>query len=151
MIHWTGFVRTALCPGDRNGVTPYFAFLPRMARCQSRARSLSSATAGLPRSISNRRNTARGMRDSPVQVGLASLLLLALLVDALALADHPVDCLPQPDTSACHKWKLTSGSTRRSSGTSRTPTGIRPSHTCLYSRPNENRKGPADQSSVPTG
>ena len=38
----------------------------------------------------------------------ASLVLLAHLIDALALADHPVECLLQPDTSAWHKLKRTS-------------------------------------------
>ena len=35
----------------------------------------------------------------------ASLVLLAHLIDALALADHPVECLLQPDTSPWHKTK----------------------------------------------
>lgn len=35
----------------------------------------------------------------------ASLVLLTHLIDILALADHPVDCLLQPDTSAWHKTK----------------------------------------------
>jgi DNA polymerase-3 subunit epsilon len=35
----------------------------------------------------------------------ASLVLLEHLVDALSLADHPVECLLQPDTSAWHRMK----------------------------------------------
>jgi DNA polymerase-3 subunit epsilon len=38
----------------------------------------------------------------------ASLVLLAHLIDALALADQPVDCFLQPDTSAWHKLKRSS-------------------------------------------
>jgi DNA polymerase-3 subunit epsilon len=36
---------------------------------------------------------------------VASLVLLAHLIEALALADHPVECFLQPDTSAWHKTK----------------------------------------------
>ena len=36
---------------------------------------------------------------------VASLVLLARLVDALALADHPMETLLHPDTSAWHKTK----------------------------------------------
>lgn len=35
----------------------------------------------------------------------ASLVLLEHLVDALSLADHPVECLLRPDTSAWHRTK----------------------------------------------
>lgn len=35
----------------------------------------------------------------------ASLVLLAHLVESLALADHPLDCCLQPDTSRWHKTK----------------------------------------------
>jgi DNA polymerase-3 subunit epsilon len=35
----------------------------------------------------------------------ASLVLLARLIEVLALADHPLGCLLQPDTSAWHKQK----------------------------------------------
>jgi DNA polymerase-3 subunit epsilon len=38
----------------------------------------------------------------------ASLVLLAHLIDALSLADHPVDCFLQPDTSAWHRLKRSS-------------------------------------------
>jgi DNA polymerase-3 subunit epsilon len=35
----------------------------------------------------------------------ASLVLLAHLIDALSLADHPLECFLQPDTSAWHNTK----------------------------------------------
>ncbi|MEI8037976.1 MAG: exonuclease domain-containing protein [Verrucomicrobiota bacterium] len=35
----------------------------------------------------------------------ASLVLLARIIDTLALADHPLACFLQPDTSAWHKTK----------------------------------------------
>ena len=35
----------------------------------------------------------------------ASLVLLAHLIDVLALADHPIECFLQPDTTAWHKLK----------------------------------------------
>ena len=38
----------------------------------------------------------------------ASLVLLAHLIDALALADQPLACFLQPDTSAWHKFKRSS-------------------------------------------
>jgi len=36
---------------------------------------------------------------------VASLVLLSHLIEALALADHPVECFLQPDTTAWHKTK----------------------------------------------